>query len=48
VARTKSENGRADVEVYALTQLGSDLRPTFKALGSFGELLIQKRVSGSN
>src|ERR1700751_3845662 len=48
VAREKSENGRADVEVYALTELGLDLRPAFKALGSFGEFLIQKRVSGSN
>ena len=48
VARTKSEKGRADVEVYALTELGSDLQPAFKALGSFGELLIQNRVSGGN
>jgi DNA-binding HxlR family transcriptional regulator len=48
VARTKREGGRAVIEVYALTELGSGLHPAFKALGSFGDRLIQKRVVGSN
>jgi DNA-binding HxlR family transcriptional regulator len=47
VARTKCESERSDVEVYALTELGSSLHPAFKALGAFGELLIQKCVAGS-
>lgn len=46
VARTTGKNGQAEVELYALTTLGSSLQPTFKALGSFGELLIPKRVRG--
>lgn len=48
VARTKCENRPADVEVYALTELGSNLHPAFKALGSFGERLAQKHLGGSN
>ncbi|HWE94093.1 MAG TPA: helix-turn-helix domain-containing protein [Tepidisphaeraceae bacterium] len=48
VTRTKCENGPADIDVYALTELGSNLHPAFKALGSFGELLARKRVGGSN
>jgi DNA-binding HxlR family transcriptional regulator len=47
VARVRSENGRPDVEVYALTEMGSGLHTAFKALGSFGELLMQKRTVGS-
>lgn len=48
VTRTKCENGPADIDVYALTELGSNLHPAFKALSSFGELLARKRVGGSN
>ena len=48
VTKAKCENGPADIEVYALTELGSNLHPAFKALGSFGKLLAHKRVSGSN
>jgi DNA-binding HxlR family transcriptional regulator len=48
VARTKCETGPADIDVYALTDLGSNLHQAFKALGSFGELLARRRMSGSN
>lgn len=48
VAKTKCENGRSDVEVYALTELGADLQPAFRALGSFGKLLAEKSMGGSN
>jgi DNA-binding HxlR family transcriptional regulator len=43
VTRALSENSRTDVEVYTLTDLGSRLHPAFKALGSFGEILIRAR-----
>lgn len=48
IARVKSESGGSDVDVYAVTELGSRLQPAFKALGAFGELLIERRVIGTS
>ncbi len=44
VARARCDGERADVEVYALTDTGSSLLPTFRALGAFGERLARNRA----
>jgi DNA-binding HxlR family transcriptional regulator len=48
IARGSSEGEGSDIKIYALTDLGSRLQPAFKALGAFGELLLEKRKVGTS
>ena len=46
VTRTKCGDERGNVDCYALTVLGENLRPVFKELGAFGEKVVWEQGAG--